>query len=129
MGRGFTGNVTIAPPDNIGNAASGSFATFTATLPLKGKYSMIDEDGNPIPNKAQAKPGDVFPNEPTILASDSTNAAKLTPLGYVAASGAAAWTSGQKMTVNGFDFNWSGTAWAAGAHALVSTKETVGTSA
>jgi len=129
MGRGFTGNVTIAPPDNIGNAASGSFATFTATLPLKGKYSMIDETGAPIPNKAQAKPGDVFPNEPTITASDSTNAAKLAPLGYVAASGATAWTTGQKMTVNSFDFNWSGTAWAAGAHALATSKATAGAAA
>jgi len=117
VGRGFTGTVTIAPPDNVGNAASGTYATFTATLPLKGKYQMIDESGNPIPFKGAAKPGDVFPNEPTILASDAGNAAKLGPLGYVA-NPTSAWTTGQKITVNGYDFNWSGAAWAAGTHAL-----------
>lgn len=121
MGRGFTGTVTLAPPDNIGNAASGAYATFTATLPLQGKYSMVDAAGNPIPNKAAAKPGDVYPNEPTVTASDATNAAKLGPLGYVAAE-PAAWTSGQKMTVNGYDFNWTGTDWAAGAHALAAER-------
>ena len=66
-------------------------------------------------NKAAAKNGDVF-TEPTITASDSTNAAKLAPLGYVASPNTA-WTTGQKITVSTFTFNWSGTAWAAGAHA------------
>ena len=47
-GRGFTGTVTLSPPDNVGNAASGSYATFTTTLPLQGKYSMIDETGAPV---------------------------------------------------------------------------------
>lgn len=120
MGRGFTGTVTIAPPDNVGNAPSGAFATFTATLPLRGKYSMVDEAGNPIPNKAAAKAGDIFPNEPTVTASDAPNAAKLGPLGYVAEP-QTAWTTGQQITVNGFAFNWSGTAWAAGAHALAAS--------
>ena len=66
-------------------------------------------------NKAAAKNGDVF-TEATITASDSTNAAKLGPLGYVASPNTA-WTTGQKITVSTFQFNWSGTAWAAGAHA------------
>ena len=66
-------------------------------------------------NKGAAKNGDVF-TEATITASDSTNAAKLGPLGYVA-SPTTAWTTGQKITVSSFLFNWSGTAWAAGAHA------------
>lgn len=117
MGRGFTGTVTIAPPDNVGNAASGAYATFTATLPLQGKYSMVDETGAPIPNKAAAKPGDSF-TEPTVTAEDATNAAKLAGLGYVAAT-PAAWTTGQFMTVSGYKFNWSGSAWAAGTHAVV----------
>jgi hypothetical protein len=122
VGRGFTGTVTIAPPDNVGNAASGTYATFTATLPLSGKYQMIDEAGNPIPFKGAVKPGDVFPAESTITASDSTNAAKLgvpapPGLGYVPAK-PDAWTTGQKMTVGTYDFNWSGAAWAAGTHAL-----------
>ena len=66
-------------------------------------------------NKGAAKNGDVF-TEATVTASDSTNAAKLGPLGYVA-NPTTAWTTGQKITVSGFLFNWSGTAWAAGAHA------------
>ena len=67
-------------------------------------------------SKAKSAPGDSFPNEPTVTASDAPNAAKLTPLGYVATP-ATAWTTGQKITVNTYAFNWSGTAWAAGAHA------------
>lgn len=67
-------------------------------------------------DKGAASPGDVFPAEPTVTAQDATNAGKLTALGYVA-SPTTAWTTGQKITVGTFDFNWSGTAWAAGAHA------------
>lgn len=63
-----------------------------------------------------AGPGDIYVNQPTITASDGTNAAKLAGLGFVA-NPVTAWTTGQKVTVNGFDFNWSGAAWAAGAHA------------
>ena len=66
--------------------------------------------------KAKAQPGTSFANEPTITASDSTNAARLGPLGYVAFP-TANWTTGQKITVNGFAFNWTGAAWAAGTHA------------
>lgn len=66
--------------------------------------------------KAKAQSGTSFPNEPTVTASDAPNAAKLGPLGYVA-SPTSNWTTGQKITVNGFAFNWTGAAWAAGAHA------------
>lgn len=128
MGRGFTGDVTIAPPDNVGNAASGTFATFNAALPLKGKYRMVDEDGNPIPVKGAAMPGDVFPAEPTITASDATNAAKLAGLGYAPAD-PAAWLTTEKMTVGTWDFHWSGTAWAPGAVTVMATRETAGASA
>lgn len=107
IGRGFTGTVTIGPPDNVGNAASGTFATFTATLPLKGKYTIIND-------KSDAKVGDVFPYEPTITAQDPTNAAKLGPLGYVA-NPATAWTAPGAITVNDtMKFHWTGTAWAEG---------------
>lgn len=68
------------------------------------------------PAKGNAQNGNVYPTEPTVTASDSTNAAKLTPLGYVA-NPLTNWTTGQKITVNGFNFNWNGTAWAAGIHA------------
>lgn len=66
--------------------------------------------------KGKAQNGASFPNEPTVTASDAPNAAKLGPLGYVA-SPTSNWTTGQKITVNSYAFNWNGTAWAAGAHA------------
>lgn len=66
--------------------------------------------------RGKAQPGAVFPNEPTVTASDSTNAAKLAGLGYVA-SPTSNWTTGQSITVNGFAFSWNGSAWQAGAHA------------
>ena len=69
----------------------------------------------PGPDKGAVDPGDVFPAEPTITASDSTNAAKLLPLGYIAAVGAVMWTFGQKMTVGTFDFYWAASNWAPGA--------------
>ena len=64
--------------------------------------------------KGAAKPGDTFPAEATVAASDATNAAKLAGLGYVAKP-TTAWTTGQKITVGTYDFNWDGTKWAAGA--------------
>jgi hypothetical protein len=69
---------------------------------------------SPQPNTAY--PGSVFPSQPTITASDAPNAAKLAGLGFVA-SPTSNWTTGQKITVGTFDFNWTGTAWAAGVHA------------
>lgn len=79
--------------------------------------NILDRSSGTAP--AKASPGDRFtgPEYSTITASDAPNAAKLGPLGFVAVP-ATAWTAGQKITVNGFDFNWSGTAWAAGAHAV-----------
>lgn len=54
--------------------------------------------------------------ESTIVASDSTNATRLGTLGYSPVV-TAAWTTGDKVTFNGYLFNWTSTAWAAGAHA------------
>lgn len=68
------------------------------------------------PLKSAAKPGDAFVAEVTVTASDGTNAAKLAGLGFVA-SPLTAWTTGQKIDVGAYAFNWSGSAWAAGAHA------------
>lgn len=62
--------------------------------------------------KEAAEPGDSF-TEPTVTAQDATNAAKLTPLGYVA-SPTSAWTGVQSIRVSGFRFWWNGTAWTAG---------------
>ena len=89
----YVGVTTIQPPDDtVGCVAIGS----------TGRDS--------------ASPGDTFPADPQITASDAPNAAKLAGEGFVAVP-ATAWTAGQKITIGTFDFNWSGTAWAAGAHA------------
>ena len=63
-------------------------------------------------------PGKVYtgPAFASITASDAPNAAKLLPLG-VFPNPTTNWTTGQKITVNTFDFNWTGTAWAPGTHA------------
>lgn len=114
------GRVTISAGAIGGEART----TLTAdvSLPLTQKPDLWVGDTTTkrvifglTPNKAAAKNGDVF-TEATVTASDSTNAAKLGPLGYVA-SPTTAWTTGQKITVSSYLFNWSGTAWAAGAHA------------
>ena len=66
---------------------------------------------------SDARPTDAFPvGFPTIVAQDATNAARLGPLGFVAVP-TTNWTTGQSISVSGFLFNWSGAAWAAGAHA------------
>jgi hypothetical protein len=101
--------------------APGSALTATATLNIQGYPNILDSTGNPIrgaaaptPTKGAAAPGDVFPAETTVTASDATNAAKLTALGFIATP-TTAWTKGQKITIGTWDFNWSGTAWAEGA--------------
>lgn len=66
--------------------------------------------------KSHCAPGMKFPAEPTVTASDSTNAGKLSALGYaVTPTAGPAWTLGQKITIGNFDFHWAGSAWAAGA--------------
>lgn len=84
-----------------------------------GTNTTNDAGTNPPgPQAGAATNGDVFTGSAytSITASDAPNAAKLAGLGFVA-DPTTAWTVGQKITVNAFDFNWSGTAWAAGAHA------------
>jgi hypothetical protein len=64
-----------------------------------------------------ASPGNVYATGyPTITASDATNAGRIAGLGFIA-NPTSAWTTGQGIVVNGFAFNWSGSAWAAGNHA------------
>lgn len=84
----------------------------TALAPPPSAVSPVSV--NPQPNTAT--PGSVFPSFPTITASDATNAGRLAGLGFVA-SPLTNWTTGQKITVGTFDFNWNGSAWAAGTHA------------
>lgn len=67
----------------------------------------------PGPDKGSASDDDAF-TEPTITAQDALNAAKLTPLGYVA-DPQSAWPTGDGIYVNAVHrFYWNGTAWAAG---------------
>lgn len=101
-------------------------ATGAVTLPVElatypdaagQNIYIFTDDGVFTPAvKSAAKNGDIFPTEATVLLQDATNAAKLAGLGYVA-SPLTAWTTGQKITIGTYLFNWSGTAWAAGAHA------------
>jgi hypothetical protein len=100
--------------------------TFSVEMPINGYPDIKGPTGTslrPMGVKSAATPGSTFPAEATITASDSTNAAKLAGLGYVA-SPLTAWTTGQKITIlPSYDFNWSSTAWAAGAHALAADEE------
>lgn len=118
------------PPRAIGRVdlVAGAFGgagdeelTATATLTFKRKPTI--EFGTtaasviinaPGLNKAAAAPLDAFDREPTITASDAGNAAKLAGLGYVALP-QTAWTTGQAITIGGFEFSWNATAWEAGA--------------
>lgn len=75
---------------------------------------------SPVFRVANVKPGDVFDGAafPTILVQDATNAAKLTPLGFITdPANTTAWLTGEFMSVGLLKFNWTGTAWAAGVHA------------
>lgn len=76
----------------------------------------------PADGRDSASPGDAF-TEPQITAQDALNAAKLTPLGFIA-NPLTAWTTGQSMSVNTtFLFNWTSTAWQAGAAAVEMQEE------
>lgn len=122
------------PPRAIGRCrlVSGSIGgdthtdlTATAPLPvlkrpdlevgIQGNSRIIIGSGT-APGRDMARPGSVYPADPQITASDAPNAAKLAGEGFIAIP-VTAWTTGQKITIGTFDFNWSGTAWAAGAHA------------
>lgn len=96
---GWSGSFTPTPANAIG-----------APLVATGGGGAVTAG----PDKAKAAPGDVFPADTNITASDATNAAKLAGLSYVAAP-ATKWTAGQQITVGTFAFSWDGTAWAAGA--------------
>jgi len=60
-------------------------------------------------------PGDTFPPNPSVTAQDATNAAALVGLGYTTSG--AAWATGEFFSIGTYQFNWTGSAWAAGAHA------------
>lgn len=76
----------------------------------------------PSDDKTDAKDDDVF-FEPTVTAQDAPNAAKLTPLGFIA-NPLTAWPTGAGIYVNSnYRFHWTGTAWAAGLATVVADEE------
>lgn len=120
----FTGGTT--PGVTIANTTPGvsPAAILPTALDAYDHFLLIDTAVAPppsacepttVPVKGAAAPGSVYV-ESTVTAQDAPNAAKLGPLGYVAAP-TTNWTSGQAITVSGFFFNWTGSAWAAGVHA------------
>jgi hypothetical protein len=113
----WKGKAKIELPFEVGGEVGGRLTSsvswpITALTPPTG----FGAGYGATPDKSKAAPGDVFPAEATVTASDASNAAKLAALGYTA-SPASAWSTGQKITIGGYDFNWTGAAWAAGAHA------------
>ncbi|HWU31994.1 MAG TPA: hypothetical protein VN108_03915 [Marmoricola sp.] len=121
------GNMWGTGPYNVVREEDGTIAVLPEALDPLDHLLMIDTAlapppsacdpglvSDPIPNQATA--GDVFAGAryAGITASDAPNAAKLAGLGFVA-NPKTAWVSGDKITVNAFDFTWSGTAWAPAA--------------
>jgi hypothetical protein len=91
------------PDIEFGNSASSRIVAGDPAAPV-------------TPLRSAAAPGMVFPADPGIAAQDAPTAAELAGEGFVALP-LTAWTTGQKITIGAFNFNWTGTAWAAGAHA------------
>jgi hypothetical protein len=112
-GTKASGTLVVQPLDFGSSGTYGDDLTSDFEFQVLWKPTITCSGGA---DKGSASNGDVFPAEATVTASDSTNAAKLAGLGYVA-NPTTAWTAGQKITIGTYLFNWSGTAWAAGAHA------------
>jgi hypothetical protein len=108
--RTSSGVVRVVRGDFGGEA--GAIAEFDIELGLEGDvtttYAPVE-----LPNKGAVAAGDAFPADPNVTASDATNAAKLSTLGYTAAT-PTAWTAGQGFTIGGYEFSWNGTTWAPG---------------
>lgn len=119
-----------------GSLAPMTFADLTSSVPpivalpatswLSGDHMVLGDDshawwdsnrwvtGNAI-GREEAKDGDMFPDDPDITASDSTNAAKLAGEGFVALP-TTNWAVGDRITIGTFQFHWNGTTWVAGPH-------------
>lgn len=106
--------------DNPFRASSGfpvgeHFGLVTTNVQPPAETDGVGELFGPI---SATQPGDVYPagGFPTIVAQDATNAGRLAALGFIALP-VTAWASGEFFAIGAFHFNWSGSAWAAGAHA------------
>jgi hypothetical protein len=117
-GKGVTysGNVQVRAVEFGGDVAKQNTTDFA--FPVVGDVARAVTPVAVVttptgPSKGAAKPNDVFPAETTVTASDSTAAALLAGLGFVA-SPATAWTTGEGISVGTYEFHWTGTEWAAG---------------
>jgi hypothetical protein len=112
MGRGWMGDVTIAPPDVIGGADSGTYATFTATLPYQGRPVMIDDKGVIV---APPPPTGVTPGSPGAFIPPNSVPADLAALQALGALGqTTAWLPTEYVILgDDSDADWDGIAWEA----------------
>jgi hypothetical protein len=92
---------------------AGAIAEFDIELGIEGDVTTTYAPVV-LPEKGAAGPGDAFPADANVTASDAPNAAKLATLGYVA-DPQTDWTAGEVVTIGGYAFSWAGTAWAPGA--------------
>lgn len=113
VGRGWKATVTIAPPDTIGGADSGTYATFQATLPCTGKPQMIDDQGNLV----NQVPTGVTAGSPGAFVPPEAVPTNLTTLrGYGSLGQTAAWTTDPMQWVvlgDGSGATWDGIDWQA----------------
>ncbi|QNJ55949.1 major tail protein [Microbacterium phage Rasputia] len=100
----------------------GTMAVLPAALDPYDHLLLVDTALAPPPSSCepriigdavewQAAPGNVFPANAAITASDTANAAKLAGLGYIP-NPRAPWEPTEKITIGTFEFKWTGTAWA-----------------
>lgn len=96
----------------VGDAYGYVVTTVAPPAETNGCVTLVE-----LPAKGAVQAGDVFAAEPTVVAQDATNAGRLAGLGYIVAAPGTAWATGEFFAVGAYHFNWSGSAWAAGAHA------------
>jgi hypothetical protein len=129
QGYGWKGEVKLSPPDTIGNTTSGTYATFTASLPYQGKPVLIDSTGAEV-SPAPVTPTGVTAGSPgAFTPANATAPANLAALQALGALGqSAAWTAGQYVVLgDGSYATWGGAAWAAATKATAGVAGTPGT--
>lgn len=126
QGRGWKGDVKLSPPDTIGNTTSGTYATFTASLPFQGKPVLVDADGNEVAPPVVPPTGVTAGKPGAFTPANATAPADLAALQALGSLGqAAAWTAGQYVVLgDGSYATWNGTAW---VNAPKATSATAGT--
>jgi hypothetical protein len=108
----FSGTVVMQPLE-VGGDVQGDLR-ISGSLKITGLTPPTAYGTGYAPGKQYASPGTKYAAEPTVTASDQSNADKLAGLTYRAVP-QTAWLTGQKITVGTYDFHWTGTKWAPGA--------------